>query len=135
MRGYSTILNDSEKIKFIKYVLSLDRTSLMYNNPSIRKQKEIESILGYFDINDKFFNQREILNKYFLNNKPVELNYNKVDINFEWREKNNQILKNEEYNSMLKFVNLNFINKNGYIKPVKKWYFDAIYDYIRYKKN
>ena len=36
-RGYSTILNDSEKIKFIKYVLSLDKTSIMYNNPSLRK--------------------------------------------------------------------------------------------------
>ena len=64
-RGYSTILNDSEKIKFIKYVLSLDKTSIMYNNPSLRKQKEIDSILGYFEINDKFFNPREVLYKYY----------------------------------------------------------------------
>ena len=131
MRGYSTILNDSEKIKFIKYVLSLEKTSLMYNNPSLRKQKEIDAILGYFEINDKFFNPREVLYKYYLNNKPVDLNYNNVSINFQWREENNQIIKNNSDNTnLLKILDLNFINENGYIKPVKKWYFDAIYDNI-----
>ena len=103
IRGYSTILNDSEKIKFIKYVLSLDKTSLMYNNPSLRKQKEIDGILGYFEINDKFFNPREVLYKYYLNNKPVELNYNNVNLNFQWREQNNQIIKNKiDNNNLLK---------------------------------
>ena len=130
-RGYSTILNDSEKIKFIKYVLSLDKTSMMYNNPSLRKQKEIDSILGYFEINDKFFNPREVLYKYYLNNKPVDLNYNSVSLNFQWREENNQIISNKtESTNLLKIMDLNFINENGYIKPVKKWYFDAIYDNI-----
>jgi hypothetical protein len=136
IRGYSTILNDCEKIKFIKYVLSLERTSLMYNNASIKKQKEVDGILGYFDVNDKFFNQREILYKYFLNNKPVDLDYNEVSINFQWREENNQIIKNDsDNNNLLKLLDLNFININGYIKPVRKWYFDAIFDNIRDKKN
>lgn len=135
IRGYSTILNDSEKIKFIKYVLSLERTSLMYNNPSLRKQKDIDNILGYFEINDKFFNPREVLYKYYLNNKPVELNYNNININFQWREENNQIVSNNNDDNLLRILDLNFINMNGYIKPVRKWYFDAIYDYIKHKKN
>ena len=107
----------------------------MYNNACIKKQKEIDGILGYFDINDKFFNQREILYKYFLNNKPVDLDYNEVSINFQWREENNQIIKNDsDNNNLLKLLDLNFININGYIKPVRKWYFDAIFDNIRDKK-
>lgn len=131
-RGYSTILNDSEKIKFIKYVLSIDKISLMYDNPCIRKQKEIDSILGYIDINSKFFNQRDTLSKYYLNNKPVNLNYNNVKFDHKWREYNNQKISNNllRNNDLLKVIDLNFIDCNGYIKPVKKWYFDAMYENI-----
>lgn len=133
IRGYSTILNDSEKIKFIKYILSVDKMKLMYNNPSIRKQKEIDGILGYFDINDKFFNPREILSSYYLNIKPVNFEYKKVKIDPQWRINNDQILENNLNLDISKLLDLNFIDSNGYIKPVKKWYFDAIYDFI--KKN
>jgi hypothetical protein len=133
MRGYSTILNDSEKIKFIKYILSLDRTSLMYNNPSIRKQKEIDSMLGYFDVNDKFFNPRDILSEYYLNNKPVDLNYINVKVDSKWRNDFNQFLDDDIENpDLLKLLDLNFVDLNGYIKPVKKWYFEALFDV---KKN
>ena len=86
----------------------------------------------FIEINDKFFNPRDVLYKYYLNNKPVDLNYNNVSINFQWRLENNQIINNpiEKNSSLLKILDLNFINENGYIKPVKKWYFDAIYDNI-----
>lgn len=129
-RGYSTILNDGEKIKFIKYILSVERTSLMYDNPSIKKQKEVESMLGYIDVNSKFFNQRETLYKYYLNNKPVELDYKDVKMDYKWRDDNNQeldniVLKNKD---LLKIIDLNLMDNNGYIKPVKKWYFDALYE-------
>lgn len=129
MRGYSTILNDSEKIKFIKYVLSLEKTSLMYNNPSIRKQKEIDSILGYFDVNDKFFNPRDILSQYYLNNKPVDLIYKNVKIDTEWKNTFDQNTENIFLRSdLFKLLDLNFINFTGYVKPLKKWYFEALYD-------
>jgi hypothetical protein len=132
MRGYSTLLNDSEKIKFIKYILGVERMSLMYNNPNIKKQKDIDSILGYFEINDIFFNPRDILYKYYLMNKPVDLNYNIVAINSKWRYDYDQIYveKGIVNNNLIKLVNLDFIDKHGYIKPVRKWYFDAIFDNI-----
>ena len=132
MRGYSTILNDGEKIKFIKYVLSLEKTITLYDNPCIKKQKEIDSILGYIDVNSKFFNQRDILYKYYLNNKPVELNYNNVKIDFKWREENNQEINNTDLKNddLLKVINLNFIDNSGYIKPLQKWYFDALFENI-----
>lgn len=132
MRGYSTILNDAEKIKFIKYILNVERTSLIYDKPCIRKQKEVESMLGYIDVNSKFFNQRDILYKYYLNNKPVELNYNNVKVDNKWRIDNNQSIDKQDMknNDLLKVIDLNFIDKNGYIKPLKKWYFEALFENI-----
>ena len=132
MRGYSTILNDGEKIKFIKYILNVEKTLKLYDNPNIKKQKEIESILGYIDVNNKFFNQRDILYKYYLNKRPVELSYNNVNMNNKWREDNDQKISciDLEKNDFLKVIDLNFVDDNGYIKPVKKWYFDAIYENI-----
>ena len=101
----------------------------MYNNPSIRKQKEIDSILGYFDVNDKFFNPRDILSQYYLNNKPVDLIYKNVKIDIEWKNTFDQNTENIFLRSdLLKLLDLNFINFTGYVKPLKKWYFEALYE-------
>ena len=132
LRGYSTPLNDSEKIRFISYSSKVEKWNKLYGGIDLKNKDSINNIYGYLNQNNKFFSPRLILNEIFLNLKPVDLNYKKIDKYSDTYSYNNLYPNFKWHNSVVDKINsicdLKPINNNGYINNVKKWYFSAIFD-------
>ena len=134
-RGYSLPLNDSEKIRLTKYSVNIDKWNILYDKPKIKQKIDIDNMFGYLHINANYFRPRRMLNNEFTKIKPVDDIYTNV---------NNNIDEINEYSDMMDIMydgnnkppfkrlynlcDLRIINNYGYVKQVKKWYFDAIYE-------
>jgi hypothetical protein len=134
LRGYSIVLNDSEKIRFISYSSKVEKWNKLYENINIRDKDNVKSIYGYISPNNIFFNPRHILKEKFNNIKPVDMKYCKID---SYKSHDYLRLLNIHFPnfkadpdsfSLFRLCNLRTIGKFGYINCVKKWYFDAIYE-------
>ena len=128
LRGYSTPLNDSEKIRFISYSSKVEKWNKLYGGIDIKDKQSINMVYGYLDPNNSFFNPRLVLNESFSNFKPVDCNYNEID-NYSNVNSLNKIYPNFKcVDNLNKICDLKPICSNGYLNNVKKWYFNAIYD-------
>ena len=117
MRGFGTILNENEIKKLIEYTFLVPKWKQLYglNNNS----SSISNILGTLKFNNILF-------------KP---NHNILELQIEYL---NNITDYNLYHIISKIYNSTFdditkyttINKYGFIDPVKKWIFDAIYEII-----
>ena len=131
-RGYTTLLNDKEKIRLVEYSKMVSKWNKLYGNFNINKQSEIESILGYIDVNKQFFEPRKVIPEEYTTVKPVLPHYKKS--NLKSTNKYGYVKLMKTFYTSLKCEPITFskdlrcINKNGYINCIKKWYLDAIYD-------
>jgi hypothetical protein len=132
LRGYSTPLNDSEKIRFISYSSKVEFWNKLYGGIDIKDKQSINNVYGYLNPNNNFFNPRSVITESYSNLKPVDLNYNQINSD-KFESDNidnlNVIYPNLKCKDHINQVcDLKTICNNGYIKNVKKWYFDAIYE-------
>jgi hypothetical protein len=134
LRGYSTPLNDSEKIRFISYSSKVEKWNKLYGGIDVKDKASVNRVYGYLSPNDNFFNPRLEISDTFSNLKPVDLTYNNINSYNCDDDTLNFYLLNLIYPKFKGVDNLNdvcdleHICKNGYIKNVRKWYFDAIYE-------
>ena len=112
-RGFSTILNDSEKIDNINYLVDFTNNRHKIKISNIYSTKKMYGIkyinnLNFYKLSDKYYNVDKNLYSIF-NNEQVKKEYKKY------------------YNTPLYNSNLNQINKEGFINPLKKYIIDDIY--------
>lgn len=112
-RGFSTILNDSEKIDNINYLVDFTnnrhkiKISNIYSIKKIYGLKYINN-LNFYKLSDKYYNVDKNLYS-IINKDQVKKEYQKY------------------YDSPMYHSNINQINKEGFINPLKKYIIDDIY--------
>ena len=128
-RGYSIILNDNEKIRLTSYSLKVEKWKTLYDNPNIQNQTSINKLFGYLPVNSNFFQPRKVLESEYGTLKPVELDYNNILTNNTTHIYANCLkhIYPEVKIELFKICKLRLINKTGYVNPISKWQFDAIY--------
>lgn len=132
MRGYTTCINDPEKVHTIEYSRNVTRwQNLLKIN--VKNKHSIKSVFGPLNLNNPMFKPRRFNNDLYHNCFPVDDQYadnNKTYVN------SVQDLENE-YNTRFGYdvsqsgINLlkyKTINEQGYVNPIKKWVIDAAYD-------
>jgi len=129
MRGYSTILNDSERVRLVSYSNKVEKWNKLYGSINGSDSCSISNVFGCKEVSDDFFKPRRILKELFVNNLPVSNEY--LTPNLIPYDINNESygLCFENYKHATKSMkNLYTINKYGYVNKVQKWYFDYIYE-------
>ena len=130
MRGYTTLLNDSERIRLVSYSNKVEKWNNLYGQISKNNSNSINNIFGPKNVNYSLFKPRQNNFELYKEIKPITLNYN----NFEVEETS---LEDESYGglnidkirNLMNLTNgLTTIGIFGYVNVVKQWYFDAIYE-------
>ena len=75
MRGYTTLLNDSEKIRFVSYSNKVEKWNNLYGNIEKTDENSIKSIFGPRNLSDKLFFPRRVNKDLYKQYKPVEDKY------------------------------------------------------------
>lgn len=136
-RGYSVILNDSEKIRFISYSSKVQKWNKLYGGINLGNRDTINKVLGYLDLSSSFFKPRRILKELYdkctkVSDKYLECNdnnlYYKSNDEFDLLNDYTMYKSKNDINELYRFCNLKSISNYGYINTIKKWYFDAIYE-------
>ena len=130
MRGYGTILNDSEKIRLVSYSNKVEKWNKLYGFIKTNDSNSINNVFGPRQITDSFFMPRQIMKELYTDLKPVTNDYNSITDN------QNCNTETEDYgvdldkvkHAMKSMKNLTTINSYGYINKVQKWYLDYIYE-------
>jgi hypothetical protein len=130
MRGYTTLLNDSERIRLVSYSNKVEKWDKLYGGISKSSNDSINGIFGPKPISYTLFKPRHINSELYKESKPVDLNYAYCEVG-------QSTLESETYgtselqkikNTKMVMSNLTTIGSFGYVNPIKKWYFDAIYE-------
>jgi hypothetical protein len=126
MRGFGTYLNDKEKIHMSEYSKSIDNWSKLYNT---------NNIFGPLHLTNALFNPRKFGFDQYKEYEPVSLDYkiptvSYIDTEFQIFAEYHK-LYNYINNKLLTIKDIECINENGYIIPLKKWIIDAGYDLIK----
>lgn len=130
MRGYTTLLNDSERIRLVSYSNKVEKWNKLYGEISKSSNNSINSIFGPKPISYTLFKPRSINADLFKEIKPVDFNYIYKESDSTPLDKENYgIIDLEKVKTALSVMDeLTTIGKFGYVKQVKKWYFDYIYE-------
>lgn len=141
-RGFGTFLNDKEKIKFVEYSDAIEKWRLLYRFNKKSKQS-VDSILGAIDINNDFFKPRQVLSTSYNDAVPVLDNYKKLNyeaLGTNATENNNETFKeyqkqfglSDNLQSVFKqlYSSLDFIKREGYVKPLEKWFIEYAFNMI-----
>lgn len=130
MRGYGTILNDSEKIRLVSYSNKVEKWNKLYGFIKTTDNNSITNVFGFKEVDDTLFTPRYIMKELYTSLKPVSEKYNQVnDLLFtNIKTENYGVDINDVRVAMQSMKNLSTINSYGYINKVQKWYFDYIYE-------
>ncbi len=141
-RGFGTFLNDKEKIKFVEYSDAVEKWKKLYNLKK-KVKASVDSVLGSIDINDNFFKPREVLSDSYNDAIPVLNNYKKLNYevlgemslennNETFKEYQKQFGLSDNLQSVFKqlYSSLDFIKKEGYVKPLEKWFIEYGFNMI-----
>ena len=124
-RGFSILLNSSEKQHMMSYIKHTPEMSKMfYITPNKDKNSMNKLIFGYKDINDYIYKI-----KYHTNDYPLEL-YNKIITQqiktiYDLQKIYNVLYKYDADKMGLSMFNFKTINSNGTVNPLQKWVIDA----------
>lgn len=131
MRGYTTILNDSEKIRLVSYSNKVEKWDKLYGSISKSNTNSINSIFGPKGLGYTLFKPRKINKELYEMIKPVNMEYTSND-ELATYKLNNETFNTGDYQkttTAFKVMDgLTTINSFGYVKKLKKWYFDYIYE-------
>jgi len=122
MRGFGTWLNSSELKLVQKYSHRSNVWKRLYNSTATR------NICGPLSINHIFFRPRSIIPDEFTNSPVVDFNYRNI-VNYDpISNKESYFYDVDNTNPTIKLImDLEFINKEGFIVPVKKWIIEALW--------
>lgn len=130
MRGYGTILNDSEKIRLVSYSNKVEKWNKLYGFIKTSDTNSITNVFGPKNVNDTLFMPRFIMKELYTSLKPVTEKYNQItDFSLSTSETESYGVDiNKVKLAMQSMKKLVTINSYGYINKVQKWYFDYIYE-------
>jgi hypothetical protein len=141
-RGFGTFLNDKEKIKFVEYSDAVEKWKKLYNLKK-KVKASVDSVLGAMDINVDFFKPRKVLPENYTEVTPVLENYKKlnyeplkefsVETNDEtFKEYQRQFNLPDNLQSLFKqmYMSLDSLKKDGYVKPLDKWFVEYGFNMI-----
>ena len=132
MRGYTTILNDSEKIRLVSYSNKVEKWDKLYGNISKSSESSINSIFGPKALHYALFKPRQCNKELYESIKPVDINNYNTNQNILTYNSNNEDFKTGDFmktkTAFQVMDGLTTINSYGYVKKLKKWYFDYIYE-------
>lgn len=134
-RGFGTILNENEIKRLLEYSSVVPKWKAKYDL-NVKNQASVNSVLGLQTIFSKLLSDRT--SNYFVNRFVFRTinssNYNSSEVLESYRS-----YINYRYNSrrseLFDICNLTFINKYGFVEPVKKWLIDACYDNSFYRNT
>lgn len=119
MRGFGTILNEHEIVRLIEYTNLVPKWKEAYGL-NIQSTTSIIKILGTLNLNNPLFKSK-------INNiVGLQITYINSMSNYQLFQLISRIF-NSTFEDITKYTT---INKYGFIDPVKKWLFDAIYEII-----
>ena len=130
MRGYTTLLNDSERIRLVSYSNKVEKWNKLYGGISKSSNDSINGIFGPKPISYSLFKPRQVNSELYKENKPVDLNYRYCEVDSLSLESETYGLSDiQKVKNVMRVMNdLTTIGSFGYVNPIKKWYFDAIYE-------
>ena len=132
MRGYTTILNDSEKIRLVSYSNKVEKWDKLYGNISKNSESSINSIFGPKALHYTLFKPRQCNKELYESIKPVDINNYNTNTIIQTYNSNNEDFKTGDFlktkTAFQVMDGLSTINSFGYVKKLKKWYFDYIYE-------
>jgi hypothetical protein len=132
MRGFGTILNNHEIVRFIEYSNLVTKWKELYHL-NINSHMSVINILGQLDITHQLYND-----VYESNNKSNNKSKGKA-INKLCKYNYKNIPSSDQLISLIKQIyettfpaydmtHVTTINKYGYVNIAKKWLIDAFYD-------
>ena len=130
MRGYGTILNDSEKIRLVSYSNKVEKWNKLYGFIKTNDNNSITDVFGPRKITDSFFMPRNIMKELYTDIKPVsdDYNHNCCVTCCDTETEDYGVALEKVTHAMKSMKNLTTINSYGYINKVQKWYLDYIYE-------
>lgn len=132
MRGYTTCINDQEKIHTLEYSRNVEKWQNMMNI-NIKNKDSINAVFTSLRLKNILFRPRKYNEKLYHECFPVDYEYkndNKTYVN-DFKDLENEYLIRYNYdvkNSDINFLKFKTINEFGYVNPIKKWVIDAAFD-------
>ena len=134
-RGFGTILNENEIKRLLEYSSVVPKWKVKYDL-NIKSQLSINSVLGLQTVWSKLFSDRatdiiihrfayRTINSFNDNSTEAIVLYNAY-VNYRYNIKRSELFD---------IQTLTFINKYGFVEPVKKWLIDACYDNSFYRNT
>ncbi len=145
-RGYTTILNKTERNQFLSHIASTNSLKDMYLSDST--EIVLKDIVGDLNINNIFFKPRKNTPWNFTYDPSITSLYNVIEENEKNKPKSkknktpnteetkkaivdiNHYYKTAYPNFPIEFLQHTAIKKNGNIQPLKKWLIDASFDIL-----
>jgi len=129
IRGYSTIINPTEKQHMAYYCSSIDKWNGLFKIDGKNKES-IKSLFGINKLDSEIYKIKK-----YMKNVSDDV-YNKLNHQYIITNEDLQNWYNEKYpmfaskNIGIDLLSFTTINSEGSINPIKTWVFDAIQDYI-----
>lgn len=134
-RGFGTILNENEIKRLLEYSSVVPKWKEKYDL-NVKSQASVNGVLGLQTVSSKLFSDRvtdnivdriayRTINSRNDNSAETIISYI-CYMNYRYNIKRSEIYD---------IQNLTFINKYGFVEPVKKWLIDACYDSSFYRNT
>ena len=121
-RGYSTILNSTEIVQFVQYVISQDQYRRMYGITECNEDN-INRLIAPLDISDPFFEPRKTTPEFFGLANSSNAKYQNIKVEYSMSCPN--------VTGIHALFRCSAINAKGTVESVKKWMFDAGMDFVK----
>jgi hypothetical protein len=134
-RGFGTILNENEIKRLLEYSSVVPKWKVKYDL-NLKSQASVNGVLGLQTVASKLFSDSatdnnihriiyRTINNSNQNSTDALVSYNAY-INYRYNIKRSELFD---------IHTLTFINKYGFIEPIKKWLIDACYDNSFYRNT
>lgn len=113
-RGFGTLLNDKEKIRFLEYSSLIPKWNILYNNikKKMKNKNNINQIFGSKQYNNLFYTNNLNKNNKYFNIQQPGINNSYI----------NNLIENLNQNNNNSIINkIKMINNKGYILPLQKY--------------
>jgi hypothetical protein len=128
MRGFSTLLNDSEKQHMLFYNGNINKNNGQFYIKNIKDKVEAAKFFGAKDVNDDLFKPMSFsINKEVGKNAYPVKNYKYVKTLADLQDFYKTKHKYDVSKSVVNMFKLRTITSDGYVAPLQRWVSDAYY--------
>ena len=132
IRGYTTCINDVEKIHTIEYSRNVEKWQNLMQI-TVNSKYKINSLFGPLKLDNRMFKPRYYNNNLYNNNQPVDGQYTseyKKYVNSFQDLEDEYKLRYGYQKENLNLLKFKTINEKGYVNPLENWIMEAAYSYI-----